>query len=328
MEIGEAIAVLTEGTEKCPFCGSTADPAPVEKEMINDSAKLAENCGGMPYRTLRHPQTDFDVFERYYVSEEVSRICFNAHHILPGNASLGKCPQVLEWMAGTVSIKKVFYDQPIQMKVRKVVASKRDSTRAKLVAAKFPDVDVPPTMFGDPKMRITFSTRSGKAGISRKKTVKTNKVFGKISFDVNDAGNGVWLPSNNAVDGWSLMAAEMVTPLRGGRDLPFHGAYAGTAMEVTKHQFHDAHEKYSDAVVDKLREVAQALRGLAEGCKEHENPDSKKDGKFRAPERLTNALYRLGMIIVREKLNLKSCGGKPAQPWVTSDLAATYGRKY
>src|SRR2546426_4896460 len=156
MEIGEAIAVLTtpEGDNPCPFCASKASPNFEGKKMVSDSSKLAGKLGGI-HRTMRHPEADFDVYEPYYVSEQVSRIGFNAHHIIPGNASLGRCPEILEWMAGTTSIDKIFYDKPIQAKLKTVHASKRASTEKALIAAKYADR----VLYGDPDMSIMYSAK-------------------------------------------------------------------------------------------------------------------------------------------------------------------------
>ena len=211
---------------------------------------------------MRHPEADFDVFEPYYVSEQVSRIGFNAHHVIPGNASLGRCQQILEWMAGTTSIDKVFYDKVIQAKVRNVHASKRAATEKALIAAKHPDR----VLYGDPDMTIVYRAK-GK-GIHRAKKVSTNKVTGQIDYDVNDAKNGIWLPSNNAVDGWAIMATEPAVDLV-KRVRPFPQAYAYNAMRVTKRQFHDAHEPYSAEVLDKLREISMELHKLAAACLDH-----------------------------------------------------------
>ena len=121
------------------------------------------------------------------MSDAVSRNCFNAHHVIAGNAALGRCPQILEWMAGTTTIKKKFHDNPIQTAVMKLDASKCDAERARLVAAKFPDQVIPRVLYGDPKMKIVYSTMGGKSAIHRDKTVSENKVFGMIAFDVNDS---------------------------------------------------------------------------------------------------------------------------------------------
>jgi hypothetical protein len=321
MEIGEAIAVLTTPSDDnpCPFCASKAQPTFEEKRMVSDSSKLAGNLGGI-HKTMRHPTgTDFDVFDPYYVSEQVSRIGFNAHHIIPGNASLGRCPEILEWMAGTASIDKVFYNKTIQARVRRVRASRRAAAAQAMIAARYPNE----VLYGDPDMRILYSAR-GK-GIHRAKEVSTNKVTGTIDYDVNDAKNGIWLPSNNAVDGWAIMADEDAVDLK-KRTLPFPQAYAYNAMRVTKKQFHDAHEPYSAQVLDKLREISMELHKLSEACLAHENTPSKKDGPFPAPQRLTGALYKLAELIVDQKLDCTK--SKPAKDWVTSDLADTVGERF
>ena len=323
MQIGEAVAVLTvsEDDQPCPFCSSKASDQFEKKELVNDSTKLADSLGGMPGKTMRHPIADFDVLDAYYVTDNISRICMNAHHVIPGNAALANCPSIMQWMAGTTTIKKVFYDNAIKMKVRKIKASAQDAERATLVAKKYPDHVV----LGDPDLKVMFSTRAKRSGISRTKTVAKNLVTGQVDFDINNAKNGEWLPSNNAVVGWSGMAGELAQDFSGrGPKRPFQSAYAQHAMRVTKRQFHDAHGAYSDAVKEKLQEIDLALDQLATECLSHENTRSKApDGPFPAPQRLPAALYKLSDLIRNEKLILKS--GAPSAPWLTSDLSAAGG---
>lgn len=320
MEIGESLAMLTvsDGDVPCPFCASKADPVFETKEMVNDSAALSDSLGGMPRRTMRHPRADFDVFDAYYVTDDISGICMNAHHVLPGNAALAKCPPILQWMAGTTVVKKVFYDKKINMAVKKVHASKRDKRRAQLVAQNYPNE----TLVGDPEMKVVFSSKPKRTGITRTKTVDKKLVTGHIDFEVNDAKNGEWLPSNNAVVGWASLTAEMAQDFSGyGAMRPFHLSYAMHAMRVTKRQFHDAHEVYSAEVAKKLREIHMELNEMASSCLSHEGTKSKApDGPFPAPQRLTGALYQLAALIRKEKLTLGT-GSKPAAPWLTSMLS-------
>jgi hypothetical protein len=320
MQIGEAVAVLTVSDDgpPCPFCASKASDQPEKKELVNDSAKLADNMGGMPGKTMRHPIADFDVGEAYYVTDNISRICMNAHHVIPGNAALAMSTPVMKWLAGTTTVRKVFYDNAIKMKVKKIKASGRDAKRAALVAEKYPDYVV----HGDPDQKVIFSTTAGRAGIARTKTVSENLVTGQVDFDINDAKNGEWLPSNNAVVGWSDMSTEKARDFTGrGPEQPFQLAYARHAMRVTKRQFHDAHEVYSDSVKDKLDEIALELDKLSQQCLTHENTPSKApDGPFPAPQRLAAALFKLADLIRNEHLILKS--GPPSSSWLTSDLSA------
>lgn len=319
MQIGESVAVLSASAPEgdCPFCTSKAAPAFETKELVNDSAKLADNLGGMPRRTMRHPLAAFDVYEPYYVNDDISVISLNAHHVLPGNASLAACPSILQWMAGTTTVKKVFYDKAITLAVRKVSPAQRDTRRASLVKAKYADH----VLQGDPDMKVVFSTRPRRASVTRTKTVDQKLVKGQIDFDVNGAMNGEWLPSNNAVVDWKDLATETARRFDGvGAAKPFHQMYAAHAMRVTKRQFHDAHPEYSAEVAKKLRELHDELLKLARECLTHDGTRAEsKNGPFPAPQRLTGALHELAAIIRREKLTLGLT--PPSAPWLTSHLS-------
>jgi hypothetical protein len=323
MQMGEPVAVLTisDDDQPCPFCASKASDKFETKELVNDSSKLAKALAGMPRKTMRHPLADFEVGEAYYVTDNISGICMNAHHVIPGNASIGKCPEVMQWMAGTTKIKKVFYKDEIKMKVKKVHPSKQDAERARIVAEMHPDH----TVYGSPDMEVVFSTKKRRSGVTRTKTVSENLVTGRIDFDINDAKNGEWLPSNNAVVGWAKLEHETAQDFSGrGPELDFHVMYAHHAMRVTKRQFHDTHDDYSNEVKIKMKELDLALNDLATACLTHEGTRSKApDGPFPAPQRLTAALYKVADVIRNEHLILKSTA--PVAPWTTSVLSTEAG---
>jgi hypothetical protein len=245
----------------------------------------------------------------------------NAHHVLPGNASIGNCPEVMQWMAGTTKIKKVFYDNAIKMKVRQVHPSKQDAERARLVAQSYPNQ----TVYGAPDMEIVYSTKMRRSGLSRTKTVSENLVTGQIDFDINNAKNGEWLPGNNAVVGWSDLAGETAQDFSAsGPKRPFQVMYVHHAMRVTKRQFHDTHEHYSDEVKNKLKELDLALNQLATACLTHEGTKSKApDGPFPAPQRLSAALYKMAGVIRNDHLILKAT--PPVGPWTTSVFSTVAG---
>jgi A nuclease family of the HNH/ENDO VII superfamily with conserved AHH len=199
--------------------------------------------------------------------------------------------------------------------VKKVSPSKQDAERARLVKESFPDQVV----YGTPDMSIVYSTKKRRRGVSRAKTVSENLVTGQIDFDINNAKNGEWLPSNNAVVDWAAMAAELEAQDFTGKGpkRPFQLLYVHHAMRVTKRQFHDAHELYSDAVKDKLKELDLKLNELATACLTHDDTKSTApDGPFPAPQRLSAALYKMADVIRNEHLILKS--SPPVAPWTTS----------
>jgi hypothetical protein len=81
---------------------------------------------------------------------------------------------------------------------------------------------------------------------------------GPIGYDINNAGNGVWLPGNYAVrkdtefgKNWSEF-----------KD-PFKDAYARAAMKNAGNlQLHDAHPKYNSNVRASLTEIARKLDSM------------------------------------------------------------------
>lgn len=316
MNIGEAVAVLTDSPSKCPFCDSTASSKFEEKKMKSDSTKLATNMKGMPDKNTKNPDAEekYYIFNTYWVNNDSSRISLNAHHIIPGNASLASCPEILKWMAGTVSSEKIFYDKEIDAVVKKEVdKSKHDEKRSELVQEKAKKYSVDK----HPDIKRTFSTEDGKSGITRARTVKKNLVTGQVNYEVNDPQNGVWLPSNNAISKWSEVKTIKAKNQDGIKD-DFNKAYAYNTKKATGMQFHDAHSEYSEAVIDLLIAFEAKLQTLAKSCEDHTSP-SKKGGPYPAPARLEFALYKLAKSL-ENKLDFKKTK-KPKKPWYTSKLS-------
>lgn len=321
-EIAEAVAVLLgeTGKDECPFCGSKEPQPGFETlELTNDSALLAKSMGRPSYR-VKNPdaEQDYDIFDTYWVSDSVSKICLNAHHILPGNASVAKCPEIRKWMAGKTVFKKKFYDSEISRKVKKVESGKRDATRANLVAKKYET-----KLVGDPETEIAFSTIPGRKPVVRENTVNSQHVTGTVDFDVNHTRNGIWLPSNNAIADWSDIKGKNAEDLNGD-DGPFAECYAFNCMEATGYQFHDAHPDYSDAVVQKLKELEIEVNKFAIECQEHTDSQANKNGgaPYPAPRPLAGAIYKLAGELAR-KLKIEE-DVTPTAPWITSQLSAIY----
>jgi len=111
MEIGEAVAVTvasTDGEDDCWACGEPLkeDPTPndlaeapdsigkPENGIDNDSSKLGKNLGFRPQWQIAVPDDDG-------LGAPVTRdveVVPGAHHLIPGNASLMKCPSILDLM--------------------------------------------------------------------------------------------------------------------------------------------------------------------------------------------------------------------------------------
>jgi len=329
MDIGEAVAVLVDipGKVKCPFCDSKADSKFEKKEMTNDAADLADNYGGMPYVLTTNPEStkDYYFFEKYWKSDSQSQLVLNPHHLLPGNASVARCPEILKWMAGTSSVKKREHSKTVMDALKKVFAKARNVTkaqRAAKIASEFAKSFPPKPMKESPNGVVVFAMHGEKVD-SFSQSLTKNYVTGKIAFDVNDAPNCMWLPSHCAVENWSEMLgvpswhqdqdSDKVAP-----STDFEVAYAYNTMKKTRAQFHDAHPAYSEEVINQLKKLDTELQRLADLCLQHENTRSKKDGPYPAPEQLTPALYKLAELCSR-RLDVKKT--KPAKPWYTSDLS-------
>ena len=109
MEIGESIAVLgIRAATEVPVLRNDGHSSPAKKEMTNDATVLARNAGGMPSASTPNPESseDYTIFAKSWLSDDESQIVMSPHHLLPGNASLARCPEILKWMAGTTSVTK------------------------------------------------------------------------------------------------------------------------------------------------------------------------------------------------------------------------------
>ena len=71
--------------------------------------------------------------------------------------------------------------------------------------------------------------------------------IGNCGYDMNEAANGAWVPSNYAYRPWgpggSIFSAREGLPAQ---------AYCSAAIAVCQAQFHDAHESYAEIVRDAL----------------------------------------------------------------------------
>jgi hypothetical protein len=307
-QIGEAVGLALYALSKpCPFCKSKeTNPKFETLKLVNDSADLSASMGGMPKHLTENPGASgsYHIWENYWVSAVKSRICMNAHHVIPGNASLAKVPALQRWMAGTVIFEKKYY-------------VKTKSTKGK-GAHSFLTSIIP----GTPSQKIAFKLDPIKGGantrVTRLCTVLANLVTGKVDYDVNDALNGEWLPSNNAVCEWAKVSGLTATDCDGDSD-NFAKCYSWNAMSATDRQFHDAHPDYSRAVRLELGALAKKVEKRAGRCKNNcPGSQAASQGSHPAPSNLKQALND-----VSERIRPKLDTGKttPKSPWVTSDLS-------
>lgn len=320
-QIGESVAVgVMPADGPCPFCESKEDDP--KKETIeledhtsedtrkaddaddgdyslqNDSGKLSRNLGAPFFRPIKNAfdrndagevQTVY-IWENYWVSENHSKVCGNAHHIIPGNASLAKATALLEWFADKVVIKRVRY--------KKAKGTETLGSETWITAE------------GVSVTKVLSKTKGG--NIKEEKTSEVaGKVTGKVDYDVNANYNGIWLPSNNAIYKWKNTSQD------------FKRQYAHQAIESSfvPSQFHDAHACYSEQVERELAGIANVMEKKKLDCffdPSHDSPS--QDGSVPAPRRLKLCLVRLaGKICNRLR-------GKPpwSKPWVTSKHSESY----
>jgi hypothetical protein len=319
MEVNELVsAAMAAFDEDCPFCtGSdeaeevthsyevhtdedTDDPDAADDgpyTLINESGILRKNLSPEPRWII---ETDDAlaganrpwIRDGYWLSNKDgrtrSRLCANAHHLIPGNASLGRAKQLLKYFAKTVEWIRVRY-KPLPTTERLPYGVTRITF----------------TMDGDDAMDKVTTTRSGPDGkkVTSTKNI-TGKVKGFVDYDVNGSSNGIWLPSNNAVKGW--------------REVHYNWqeAYVKKAMNkpIPKRQFHDSHKAYSQRVMEVLLELAKELDTESKNCMKH---DKGKDGPpFPAPTKLEGSLNLLSGEL-RKLVTGPPSDAEP--PYITSD---------
>ena len=310
-ELGEGVALAVLPPDgPCPFCDEPKQPSKEKKvysehtsedvgnpdaaddgdyTLHNDSGELAENLGSAPFRPITNPLAykTFYIWEDFWIDENESKVCGNAHHVIPGNASFAKCSALLEWLSGTVKIKKVRYSK---QKGKPQLGSE--------------------TITDKEGARVTRVLSLTPSGTLKEEIIKEvpGKVTGSVDYNLNGGYNGVWLPSNNAIYNWK------------GTDKDFKKDYANAAMNAAKpqRQFHDAHPDYSNQVIQELGEIAKAIEMKAQTCIADPNHTANKDGSLPAPQRLRICLVRLAYEIKRLSVGEPSAWGKP---WITSQLA-------
>jgi hypothetical protein len=344
MELGETIALLVaqefeEGD--CPFCASDAerqdDEPPVE--LVNNSTTLGINSGPKPTTKMFHPiaKNDYEIFEDCSPTQKMSRITPNAHHVIPGNESLARAPELMRWLAGNVSIKKEETGKTKLKKVKKIVRKLPESLspdeRIKkwnsIVSEVLPRRTIVESENGVNVWCARESTKGTLKIDKYSKPVKDKHVFGKVKFDINERINNIWLPSSNAVSDWSKVKKKKAWHMHQDpeKDSPisFAEAYAYNAMEAYGVQFHDRHKDYSDAVRQQLLKIDIKLSDLAKACHSHDDSSSKEGEPYPAPKRLRHALVTLADLI-RDLLDINIT--EPMHPWLTSKLSLKIAENY
>lgn len=312
-KIKKAIDKITGG--ECPFCKSKKEKAEKVKwtytedtcedtrssdeaddgnyTLHNDSGKLAKVLGKGHFKPIKNilASKTYYIYENYWIEPgEKSEVCGNAHHIIPGNASLAKCTAILKWMAGTVVVKRVRYSKP-----------KKEATVKKK------------TYTDEEGVKVSKSWSRTDKGNQKLETIKEieGKVTGYVDWDLNGLNNGIWLPSNNSIYKWK------------NNDWEFKRDFANAAMNSTKkpRQFHDCHCEYSSKILDMLCEIAKDLDKRSQACDAADHKCKDKDELFPVPEQLKKSLIEMASEI-KKKLE-----GDPNEwkiPWLTSKMSAKF----
>ncbi|RKH56799.1 AHH domain-containing protein [Corallococcus llansteffanensis] len=169
----------------------------------------------------------------------------------------------------------------------------------------------------------------GNAALKRSKLMpylhSEGMAVGNIGYDVNGEENGAWLAGNYALRGQSGLAK---WGPGGAGFLAMYGKdpkeYAFAAIEALRCQFHDAHEDYSDFVLNELNLLAKKLEKTQSlWCPEaQQKPD--EDPKKRQMKML---VLRLNTLSRRLKRFVTHPGPAWRENLVTSRFSLAYIRE-
>jgi hypothetical protein len=138
------------------------------------------------------------------------------------------------------------------------------------------------------------------------------KIENDIGYDVNNAQNGIWLPSNNSMRG--------VKWWEGDDEINQKTKFVVQAMDKAGRHFHDRHnDPYSEFVTEILNKIADRMNGVSQkGCPYEKEASGK--GKYKPPYSL---VARLNGVSNRIKPYL-SATAKPNRRLYTSKLVMEY----
>ena len=153
-----------------------------------------------------------------------------------------------------------------------------------------------------------------------------------VGYDVNDAKNGVWLPSPYALsmsNQWPSDAGLKVLKKRKDKDLQqtandteaLRMAYVVAAIETSGKQFHMRHKDYSDKVKEALNAIGERLETMADATCPIAS-SSEEDGKIDPPMGLPSRLNALSGNLRRLLI-----GGVWRAPIFTDKLTKQYAEE-
>jgi len=159
------------------------------------------------------------------------------------------------------------------------------------------------------------------------------KIENDIGYNVNNAENGIWLPSNNSMRGhshWKSVPGEE----KKGKDgdpaaahwqtneqlLDFQTKFVVAAMDEAGKHFHDRHPDYSDSVTAILNKIADRMNGVDQDLKCPYKTEEAGGGKFKPPYALVARLNGVS----RRVAGYLSSGARPQASFYTSRLVLQY----
>lgn len=181
----------------------------------------------------------------------------------------------------------------------------------------------------DKKLPVTTAAHHIIPGNAALKTCKLmpylhseGKAQGNIGYNVNNYENGVWLCGNyslrgkNGLPGWGSEGATFTKDTQ-GRD-PKEFAFA--AIEQTRCQFHDGHEKYSNFVKKDLDLLAKKMAKTKDlWCPDAKNKPDKPEERqmFMLVARLNTTSRRLRTMLTN-----------PGKNWKTNIFTSRFSEMY
>lgn len=225
----------------------------------------------------------------------------NAHHLIPGNASLKRATELLKWMGETVVFTTIRYE---------TISKSYEEYYNYFLPANSNRLEFESEEPGVEERTWYSRSKGGKNDNNdddntkyvsksiRIKKITGGYVTGKVDYNINAAENGIFLPSNTGIRNWSSVESSIPG---------FQKMYAKAAIEATGddgryRQFHDAHENYSDQVLQELGALAENVNFFANNCVE--GKEHNKD-QLPAPQRLMDSLNKIS-----EQLKDKVWGDK------------------
>ena len=148
-----------------------------------------------------------------------------------------------------------------------------------------------------------------------------------VGYDVNNAGNGVWLPSPYALsmkNNWPAEPAIRVLKRRKKTGLArtteeFKAAYVAATIEVNDTQFHMRHKDYSTKVKEILDTIAERLALMACGMCPIAAESGAGDDKFEPPGGL-----KARLVVLSSNLRRLLTGSVWRDPLYTDDMTREY----